>query len=97
VTPPQWGRGSDAPFQSIPELRGEVVDMKVMIDREGCIECGVCEQTCEDVFILDTGEKASIVEKYRKSSRAVGEIPDSLIDCASSAASSCPVQVITTE
>jgi ferredoxin len=71
------------------------VNMKVTIDRDGCIECGVCENTCSDVFVLEAGEKAAIVADYRKSTPGEGEIPDSLTDCASNAASNCPVQVIT--
>ncbi len=71
--------------------------MKVKIDRDGCIECGLCENTCSDVFVLETGEKAAIVEQYRKGGPAEGEVPETLTDCASDAASNCPVQVITVE
>jgi ferredoxin len=69
--------------------------MKVSIDRDGCIQCGVCEQVCGDVFVLDGGEPAAVVEQYRKAGPAEGEIPDNLVDCASQAAESCPVTVIT--
>jgi ferredoxin len=69
--------------------------MKVHIDQEGCIECGLCQQTCAEIFILESGEKASIVEKYQKNAPNDGEVPDSLESCASDAAESCPVQVIT--
>lgn len=71
--------------------------MKVTIDRDGCIQCGACEQACGDVFVLEGGEPAAVVEKYRKGSPAEGEIPESLGSCASQAADSCPVQVITVE
>ncbi len=71
--------------------------MKVKIDRDGCIQCGACEQECGDVFVLDGGEPAAVVEQYRKGSPAEGEVPESLADCARAAADSCPVQVITTE
>ncbi len=74
----------------------EVLGMKVTIDQDGCIECGVCEQVCSDVFSVESGEKASVVEKYRTDSPAVGDVPDDLADCAEEGVSSCPVQVIST-
>lgn len=69
--------------------------MKIHIDQEGCIECGLCEQTCSDIFILENGQKASIIEKYQKNSPNEAEVPDNLKSCANDAAESCPVQVIT--
>jgi len=71
--------------------------MKVTIDQDGCIQCGACEQSCGEVFVLEGADKASIVKQYQKGSPAVGEVPESLNNCAVNAASSCPVQVITTE
>lgn len=40
--------------------------MKVFIDRDECIGCGVCEALCPEVFKLLEDGKSSIVEKYRK-------------------------------
>jgi len=72
--------------------------MKVNIDRDGCIECAVCESSCEQVFQLPNGEKATIVEKYRKEGKPEsGEVPPELEACAQEAADSCPVSVITIE
>ena len=71
--------------------------MKIRIDQDGCIECGVCEQTCAEVFIVESGQKAHIVKKYQKNTSDVDEIPDTLASCANDAAASCPVQVISTE
>ncbi len=68
--------------------------MKIVIDREGCIECGLCSNTCPEVFELKEGEKASIVEKHRKGDAANGEVDGDLSACAKEAADSCPVQVI---
>ncbi|VVB59597.1 4Fe-4S single cluster domain of Ferredoxin I [uncultured archaeon] len=70
--------------------------MNVKIDQDGCIECGACEQTCSEVFVVESGQKASIVEKYRKNTSDVGEIPDILVSCTNDAVASCPVQVIST-
>ncbi len=52
--------------------------MKISIDQEGCIECAACEQACSEVFVVESGQKASIVENYRKNAPDVGEVPDSL-------------------
>ena len=71
--------------------------MKVFIDREGCIGCGVCEALCPKLFkLLDDG-KSGIVEKYRKGSLGEGEVRDDLSSCAKNARDSCPVEVIKTE
>jgi ferredoxin len=68
--------------------------MKVKIDQDGCIECGACEQTCSAVFVVESGQKASIIEEYRKNAPDVGEVPDTLVSCTNDAVASCPVQVI---
>jgi ferredoxin len=68
--------------------------MKITIDREGCIECGLCAETCPDIYELKDGDKASIVEKYRQGDPSKGEVGDDLNSCAREAADSCPVQVI---
>ena len=70
--------------------------MKIYIDREGCIECAACEAACPEVFVLEEGEKASIVEKYQTGGPAEGEVGKDLVDCAKEAEVSCPVEVITT-
>jgi ferredoxin len=70
--------------------------MKITIDREGCIECGICEASCPDIFELKNNEKARIVEKYRSNSNpASGEVGADLASCARDAADGCPVSVIT--
>jgi ferredoxin len=68
--------------------------MKIHIDREACIECGLCATTCSDVFELRSGEKAGIVECYSKGDPENGEVGDVLRSCVEEAAESCPVQVI---
>jgi len=71
--------------------------MKITIDQDGCIECGACETACGDVFVVESGEKAAVVKKYRTGSPVQGEVPADLSDCASEAVDSCPVQVITAQ
>ncbi len=69
--------------------------MKVSIDRDGCIECGVCEATCPDVFELKDNEKARITQKFRQDGNpAMGEVGSDQESCAKDAADSCPVSVI---
>ena len=68
--------------------------MKIRIDQDGCIECGACQNACSKVFIVKSGEKASIVEKYQTKGPAEGEVFDELNDCVQEAVVSCPVEVI---
>jgi ferredoxin len=74
-----------------------VMKMKVRIDQDVCIECGLCASTCPDVFVLNAGEKASIVECYQNGGSDIGEVGESLRTCAEDAAGSCPVEAISTE
>ncbi len=60
--------------------------MKVDIDRDGCIGCGVCAQVCPDVFRIAEDGLSEIVSS-----------PDGCEEQVKEAASSCPVEVIHTE
>lgn len=71
--------------------------MKVHIDREGCIGCGVCEALCPEVFKLVEDGKSSIVEKHRQNDLGEGEVESDLAACVETARDSCPVCVIKTE
>jgi len=71
--------------------------MKVFIDREDCIGCGVCEALCPEVFKLLEDGKSGIVEKYRRGSLGEGEVGNDLTSCVENARDSCPVEVIKTE
>jgi ferredoxin len=68
--------------------------MKVHIDRDECIECGLCASMCSDVFMMNPGEKAGIVECYQTGDLSSGEIGEVLRSCVEEAADACPVQVI---
>jgi len=62
--------------------------MRAYIDREGCISCGLCEDTCPEVFrIAEDG----LAEVY------VEDIPESSEEEALEAMENCPVSVITVE
>lgn len=73
-------------------------DVKITINRDDCIECGSCESICADVFHLPSGEKSTIVEKYRTGGLPEqGEVPASLEACTQESADACPVSAISTQ
>ena len=60
--------------------------MKATIDRDGCISCGVCAETCPAVFGMAADGMAEVI---------ADTVPDSEKDKAAEAKESCPVSVIT--
>ena len=59
--------------------------MKASIERDGCISCGLCAETCPEVFrMADDG----LAEVY------VDEVPEEQEDMAEEARDGCPVSVI---
>ncbi len=59
--------------------------MKATIDRDGCIACELCANTCPEVFrMADDG----LAEVY------VDEVPKEVEDSAKECEESCPVSVI---
>lgn len=71
--------------------------MKIIVDRDGCIECGSCAATCGEVFELKVGDRASIRVKYQAGGPNKGEAGENLTKCVNDAADSCPVGVIHVE
>ncbi|MFH1652800.1 MAG: ferredoxin [Pseudomonadota bacterium] len=61
--------------------------MKVIVDRETCIGCGICPDVCPEVF--EMGDDVAIVK--------VDEIPDGMEEAVKDAASQCPVEAISVE
>ncbi len=61
--------------------------MRVMIDEEACIGCGVCSESCPEVFEL-SDDKASV---------KVDEVPEEVVESCRDAVESCPVEAIQIE
>ena len=59
--------------------------MRVEIDQTGCISCGLCVNTCPELFSMGSNEKAEVT---------LSPVPASLEECARKAADTCPVSVI---
>lgn len=60
--------------------------MKVWIDREGCISCGLCPEICPEVFRIAEDGRAEVYGT-----------PEAAEDSVREAAASCPVEVIRAE
>jgi len=59
--------------------------MRAVVDQELCTGCGVCADTCPEVFVLDD-DTARVI---------VNEVPEEARESCREAAESCPVEAIT--
>jgi ferredoxin len=71
-------------------------ETKVTIDREGCISCGLCWETCPDFFEPSPeDDRSQVVAQYRvEGDPAAGMAPEHLRELVHQAADDCPVEVI---
>ena len=60
------------------------MDMKVSINKEDCVGCGLCVDDCPDVFEMQEDVAAVKVE----------EVPENLVNAVKEAAENCPVDAI---
>ena len=61
--------------------------MKVIIDEDLCTGCGLCADSCPDVYEM----------KDDKAIVKVDPLPDDIVDSAKDAAANCPVEAIKVE
>ena len=61
--------------------------MKAVVDQDECVGCGLCPDTCPEVFEMD-GSVAKVI---------VDEIPEGAVETAKEAADGCPVDAIKVE
>ena len=67
----------------------------VTIDREECIECGVCWSSCPEFYEPGDDGWSQVVAEYRvQDSLAHGQAPADLEDCVNEGADGCPVAII---
>ena len=62
--------------------------MKVKVDQDLCIGCGVCESAVQEVFSLENGTTAEVI---------VEEVPKKLKDEVRQTSKDCPVEAILIE
>ncbi len=62
--------------------------MKAKVNKETCIGCGVCVETCPEVFTLNDSDVALV---------ATGRVPVEAKDKCLEASANCPVDAITLE
>jgi Ferredoxin len=60
--------------------------LKAHIERDGCISCGLCIETCPEVFAMGDDGTAEVISE---------EVPEEASDSAVEAQEGCPVDVIT--
>ncbi len=69
--------------------------MKIHIDRDDCISCAACWDSCPEVFEESPSDGFSqIVAKYQAGGIADGEAPADLDACVKEAVDGCPVEII---
>jgi ferredoxin len=61
--------------------------MRAIVDEETCIGCGLCAETCPEVFEM-------VDEKARAK---VDEVPEEFAEACREAAEDCPVEAIQIE
>lgn len=59
--------------------------MKAMLEKEGCIACGLCASLCPEVFQMENDGKAGVIQE---------DVPDNVLGSAKEAEENCPVSVI---
>ena len=63
--------------------------MRVEVDPDACIACGLCVESCPEVFEMDDDSDIAITKAE--------EVPEDSEECAEQAAGDCPVGAIIVE
>ncbi len=58
--------------------------MKVIVDKDLCTGCGLCSDTCPEVFEVDDAVVKVLVD----------EVPAGVVDTCKEAVDNCPVEAI---
>ena len=68
----------------------------ITIDRDNCISCGMCWDTCPEVYEQNAADSQSqILSSWQVAGNpAEGSVGEELAECAREGASVCPVSVI---
>jgi ferredoxin len=61
---------------------------KVSVDKDLCIGCGLCADTCPDVFVMEDDGKAEVKTQ---------DAANANLACAKDAAATCPTEAIKVE
>mgnify|MGYP003750160319 CR=1 FL=1 len=64
---------------------GGGIILKVVVDQDLCISCGVCISLCEEVFSWNDDDKAEAIDE---------EVPAELEEVVQEAIDSCPTEAI---
>jgi ferredoxin len=62
--------------------------MKAVVNRDECIGCGVCADTCPEVFEMDEENLVAVIAT---------PVPKNAEDTCKDAADNCPVEAISVE
>jgi ferredoxin len=75
---------------------GREMSMKISIERDTCVSCGTCWDTCPELFSQNDNDSfAQIVEKYQSDGNISEGTPATDMEaCAREAVDLCPVQII---
>ncbi|MEM0453568.1 MAG: ferredoxin [Sulfolobales archaeon] len=74
-----------------------MASLKLSINQDTCIACGVCYSLCPQVFEAGEDGKSQVVSQYRVEGKATeGNVDESLKDCVETAKNSCPTFSIST-
>jgi len=67
--------------------------LKVFVDREKCIGCGMCSTICLEIFEMSPAGEVHVKEEYREEDTSKGEVPNKRVRVFD-AEDSCPVDAI---